>query len=280
MVKKASKRKGGDVNSFVNKMFGDNSRTNDVQGIPESLQGSPLTTGGAKRRGRKPAAKPRKKIVKIPTMTRGGTNLAPLLTALITVGLRIANGDTLKRKTRGGNNSCGAVQNGGNTPSLENFLSNIEFEGGNSILGGDSSQYFEFGNTSSGGRRGRKRRSVSPKRSGRKPGRKSRGGEGDITVQDPVPGLDGGAKRRGRKPQRRSVSPQKRTKKRGGTTGPTETIETTEPSGTNELSGTNEQSEKLDKEPSMSGGAKKRSRKVVKRSKSPARPKRRSPKKS
>lgn len=268
----SSRKKGGNLNSFVGSIFGDGGSAAPEPFNNSSTVGSPIT-GGAKK-GRKPAAKkrlarmPRRKIIKIPTVTRGGYNIAPFLSSLILLGLRIANGDTLKksRRLKGGGEACG-LQKGGTGPSLEHFLNGIKFEGGGSILG-TSSQPFEFGGTANtdnskikyaelkslhsstiGGKRGRKRRSVSPKRRsaspkkrGRKPGRKSRGGEGEISgTLSEVPaeqqgtatgdgkngmnmdtnasvsgqgqgqGQDGG-KRRGRKPKRRSVSPAKRSK--------------------------------------------------------------------
>jgi hypothetical protein len=264
----ARKHKGGDVNSFIGSFFGNDDNKNVPEGVPEAFQGAPLSTGGAKR-GRKPS-KPsqartprRRRIIKIPSVTKGGNNLAPYLSSLILLGLSIANGDNWKSKRKyGGAEGC-SVQTAGKGPSLEHFLSTLRFEGGEPVLGSKSTQ-FAFGNTANtdisarnyqglsdvevvgGARKGRKRRSVSPKRTtvSRKPGRKYKGGNDDLNVNgvtsevavsnqaeatdkmnttsglpmdtmSPVPsepsGQDGGAKRRGRKPtKRRSPSPKRR----------------------------------------------------------------------
>lgn len=88
----------------------------------------------------KPAAKPIAKtaLSNKHLVTRGGMNATPIITALLALGLRIANGDSLTstKKTKGG----GTNKRGG-APSLEHFVQSLQLGGSEDLQNGSGTPF-------------------------------------------------------------------------------------------------------------------------------------------
>jgi hypothetical protein len=147
-------KSSGGVGSFVQSILGLNPENKAPVGV-SNFVGSEVS-GGAKRKRRaasppkakKAAPKTKKAAPKAKAVTarrtksstpknrqlvtHGGMNITPMITALLALGLRIANGDSLKsnKKTKGGGT---AKKLKAGAPSLEHFVQSLQLGGDGTI---------------------------------------------------------------------------------------------------------------------------------------------------
>lgn len=167
------KKSGCDlVGNFVQTFLGSSSANSAPTGV-SNLNAAPVNGGGTRKRGpvkSKPAPKKAKPVVKPAPktatklapkkakpapkkakpasktsksrlsnkhlVTKGGMNVTPLITALLALGLRIANENSLtsNKKIKGGANKKGGA------PSLEHFVQSLQL-GGNEVQNGSGTPF-------------------------------------------------------------------------------------------------------------------------------------------